>query len=38
MQQQKYDYYGQELRIGANIKRKRKIEKAMEFIKRIRRV
>ena len=30
--------YGRELRIGANIKRKRKIEKAMEFIERIRRV
>ena len=30
--------YGRELRIGANIRRKGKVEKAMEFAERIRKV
>ena len=30
--------YGRELRMGVNIKRKGKIEKAMEFMKRMKRV
>ena len=30
--------YGRELRIGVNLRRKEKMEKAMEFVKRMRRV
>jgi len=30
--------YGRELRIGANIRRKRKIEKIIEFIERMKKV
>jgi len=30
--------YGRELRMGVNIRRKEKIEKAMEFAKRIKKV
>jgi len=30
--------YGRELRIGANIRRKRKVEKTMEFAEKIKRV
>jgi len=30
--------YGRELRMGVNIRRKRKIEKAIEFIKKIKKV
>ena len=30
--------YGREMRIGVDLRRKRKIEKAMEFVKRMRKV